>query len=268
MSDVATPVLHTRIWQEEAEGDAFTTGVARCHGYDVYGEMLGRASWPQMLLLMIKGEIPSAAQAALMQDLLIAMANPGPRHPAVHAAMAGGVGGSPAAACLTAALAVGAGRAGGAREVFEAITAWQACAVGFADLPQQLAARVQQASNAVDIWPAHDCWPGFGPHGDVTPKPIRQTLTSLISHAPSGALAHLYEHLQSLSAQAGHGHNFCGVMAAACVDLGLSPAQGEMLHLLITLPGAAVHALEQADTGYKRFPYGDVDLLDDPDQQS
>ena len=49
--------------------------------------------------------------------LALALANPGPRDPMVHAAMCGGVGGSHAAASLIAALAVGAGQSGGAREV-------------------------------------------------------------------------------------------------------------------------------------------------------
>lgn len=52
--------------------------------------------------------------------------------------------------------------------------------------------------------------------------------------------------------------------AAALADLGFNAQQGEMLFLLLRLPGAAAHALEQADYGFKRFPYPQVDLLDDP----
>jgi len=47
-------------------------------------------------------------------------------------------------------------------------------------------------------------------------------------------------------------------------DLGFSPEQGEMLHLLLRLPGAAVHALEQRDGGYKNFPFFRVELENDP----
>ena len=46
-----------------------------------------------------------------------------------------------------------------------------------------------------------------------------------------------------------------GVAAATCRDLGLNAEQGEMLYLLLRLPGAAVHALEQARLGFKRFPF-------------
>ncbi|MDQ8022561.1 MAG: hypothetical protein REI94_12030 [Moraxellaceae bacterium] len=255
--------LSTRIWQETASVDsAYQTEVARCHGYDVYGELLGRIEWPQMLFLMLTGEAPTAAQAALLGDLMVAIANPGPRHPAVHAAMAGAVGGSPAAACLQAALAVGAGRAGGAREVFEAVTAWQACKGDFTALPTMLEG---MRDDAPDIWPQHAGWPGFGPHDGTTPLPIRQSIARLTSHIPGGALAYLDRHEGALSALAGEGLNFCGVSAAACFDLGLTAAQSEMLHLLLTLPGAAAHALEQSTTHYKAFPYGGVELDDDPD---
>ncbi len=46
-----------------------------------------------------------------------------------------------------------------------------------------------------------------------------------------------------------------GVAAAAFRDLGLNAEQGEMLYLLLRLPGAAAHALEQKQVGFKRFPF-------------
>jgi citrate synthase len=46
--------------------------------------------------------------------------------------------------------------------------------------------------------------------------------------------------------------------------LGCTPEQGEMLFLLLRLPGAAVHALEQKHTGYKNFPFFQIELENDP----
>jgi citrate synthase len=46
--------------------------------------------------------------------------------------------------------------------------------------------------------------------------------------------------------------------------LNFIPAEGEMLYLLLRLPGAAAHALEQERLGYKRFPFYAVELEDDP----
>src|SRR5205814_8308814 len=111
MADDKTEKVLTRIWLEEPEPDnAFATRAAYCHGFDVYGEMLGRASWSDMLYLLFLGETPSRQQATLLNALAVALANAGPRDPAVHAAMCAGVGGSTAAASLMAALAVGAGQ--------------------------------------------------------------------------------------------------------------------------------------------------------------
>ncbi|MGC2166803.1 MAG: hypothetical protein WA632_12425, partial [Gallionella sp.] len=102
--------IHTRIWQEEAEPDnAFAAASCHCHGYDVFGELLGKASWIEYLFLLFRGEAPTVQQAKLLEGLAIALANPGPRDASIHAAMCGGVGGSTSASCLTAALAVGAG---------------------------------------------------------------------------------------------------------------------------------------------------------------
>src|SRR5215510_8419959 len=120
--------IQSRIWLEEPESDnPFATRSAFCHGYDVYGEMIGRASWADMIHLLFKGEAPSDAARAALDLLAVAFANPGPREPSVHAAMCGGVGGSVAAASLMAALAVGAGSLGGAREIALAMEAWLAC---------------------------------------------------------------------------------------------------------------------------------------------
>ena len=52
-----------------------------------------------------------------------------------------------------------------------------------------------------------------------------------------------------------------GVAAAAFADLGFAPEQGEMLHLLLRLPGAAAHTLEQREYGHKRFPFGRIEFV-------
>src|SRR3954470_7827712 len=128
-----TTYIQSRIWLEEPEpNNAFTTRAAFCHGYDVYGEMVGNAGWVDMIYLLFKGEAPTRAQAAALEILAVALANPGPRDASVHAAMCAGVGGSPAAASLMAALAVGAGSLGGAREIFLAMEGWVACGRDFA----------------------------------------------------------------------------------------------------------------------------------------
>jgi citrate synthase len=212
-----------------------------------------------MLYLLFRGEAPTAAEAGLLETLAVALANPGPRDASVHAAMCGGVGGSTAASCLMAALAVGAGQLAGGREVFLAMQAWADCGTDLAAWRDRLAA---PAAEQASVWPTPEHAPGFDPHGVSTATPVRQTLAALGGHAPATRLRWLAANCEALEAAAGHPLALAGVAAAAFADLGFSAEEGEMLHLLLRLPGAAAHALEQRHLGYKRFPFFAIEFDD------
>jgi citrate synthase len=254
--------MQSRIWLEEPEeGNPFSAKAAYCHGYDVYGGMLGRARWAEMIYLLFKGEAPSRAQAGMLDVLAVALANPGPRDASVHAAMCGGVGGSPAAASLMAALAVGAGSFGGSREIVLAMEAWSACG---RDLEAWKRRRAEPVTEAVGIWPADDHPAGFDPHAIRVSDPVRQTLARLGERDPDSNAAWLQAHLADMQAMAGHPVSMAGAAAAAFTDLGFSPSEGEMLYLLLRLPGAAAHALEQGGYGHKKFPFYRMELQEGP----
>ncbi len=254
--------VSTRIWLEEPEPDnGFAARNAWLRGYDVYREMLGRASWADMMYLLFRGEVPSKAQATLLEALALALANAGPRDPAVHAAMCGAVGGSTSASCLMAALAVGAGQLGGGREVLSAMQAWERCGQDLESWQQHLSSRAPEVAS---VWPSTQHAPGFEAHGANMAGIVRQTLSCLASISPGSRLVWLFEHREALARAAGSSPAMTGVAAAALADLGFAPPQGEMLYLLLRLPGAAAHALEQGETGHKKFPFFQLDLLDDP----
>lgn len=254
--------IHTRIWREEAEPDnPFATRTAWCRGYDVFGQMVGNARWVEMLVLLFHDELPGESSLDMLEALAVALANPGPRDPAVHAAMCGGVGGSTAAASLIAALAVGAGSYKGAREIFDAMNAWTACGDDFAGLAACLTRHTQET---VDIWPQREHPAGFDPHGVATPTSVRQLLETLARIGASPRLSWLAAQRRELEKTVGLPLDISGIAAAAFADLAFTPAEGEMLFLLLRLPGAAAHALEQTGYGYKRFPFGPLELEDDP----
>ena len=256
----AMTYLTSAIWLEDPEPDnAFACRAAYCHGYDVYGEMIAHAGWADMLYLLFKGEAPSRAQAAALEILGVALANPGPRDASVHAAMCAGVGGAPAAAALTAALAVGAGGAGGAREVFRAMQAWAACGTSL-DAWRNFWATGAHTTGALEVWPAVEHPVGFDPLGVDTATPVKQVLARLAMLAADSKCAWLRANLSSMEQAAGCPLSMIGVAAAALTDLGMLPEQGEMLFLLLRLPGAAAHALEQHALGHKRFPFYAVEL--------
>jgi len=93
---------------------------------------------------------------------------------------------------------------------------------------------------------------------------VLQTLQTLVAMGPGPRLPWMVAHRAELERVAGLPLSMAGVAAAALADLGFDATQGEMLHLLLRLPGSAAHALEQARQGFKRFPYPTVDLQDDP----
>ncbi len=247
-------VIHSRIWEETPEqNNPFAAAACYCAGYDVYGDLLGKASWVEYLYLLFRGDPPSVEEARLLEGLAVAVANPGPRDHSVRAAMSGGVGGSTSASSLMAALAGGAGQLGGAREVFLAMECWRACG-------QDLEAWVRRLSHPpraerADVWPAMEHPPGFDPHGASCPTPVRQTLEYLARCGVGSALAWLQAHRDELEGGAGCPLAMTGIAAAAIIDLGFEPRQGEMLFLLLRLPGAAAHALEQQDFGWRRYPF-------------
>ncbi len=256
---------YTKIWREEPEADnPFAAKACYCHGYDVYGEVLHKASWIEYLYLLFQGERPSPAQAQLLERLAIALANPGPREASVRAAMNGGVGGSRNAASLMAALAVGAGQYGGGHEVYILLNIWQECGEDLDAWRHRL--RNPNEHYREDIWLPIEHAPGFDPNGESCPTPVQQTLALLSSISPGTALAWLQAQREGLERELGYPLAMSAVAAAAFHDLGLNGHQASMLYLMLRLPGAAVHALEQRELGWKKFPfYGDaIELTDDP----
>lgn len=260
--------INTRIWREVPETDnPFAAAACFCHGYDVFGDILGKASWIEYLYLLFCGDRPNESQRRLLEDLAIVLANPGPRDHSVMAAMNGGVGGSNNAACLMAALAVGAGQYGGSREVALSQSIWIECG---RDLDKWRARIVNPPqTERADVWPDMEHVPGFDPHGVSCPAPVRQSLKHFSGISPGPALGWLDCNRDALEEVADSPLAMTGVIAAAFHDLDISPQQGEMLHLILRLPGAAVHALEQNQTGFRKFPFflNAVHLTNDPGRQ-
>jgi citrate synthase len=264
MNDKESPhSIRSSVWQEEAETDnPFAAAACYCRGYDVYGDLLGKIGYIEYLYLLFKGERPKPAVAAVLETLAVALANPGPRDPSVHAAMAAGVGGSTAASVLMAALAVGAGSHGGAREIFLALEAWKKNGNELANWRSALASPA--APTRLQVWPEPGHPPGFDPYGKSCANPVRQTLSQLVAMMPAGHLAWLSQEREALESMAGHPLAMTGVAAAALADIDFSASEGEMLALLLRLPGAAIHALEQGRQGFRQFPFFELDLENDP----
>ncbi|ADJ28090.1 citryl-CoA lyase [Nitrosococcus watsonii] len=258
-------VIHSRIWEEVAAPDnPFVAAACYCSGYDVYGDLLGKASWIEYLYLLLKQERPSPKEARLLEGLAVAIANPGPRDHSIRAAMCAGVGGSTSASSLMAALAVGAGQLNGAHEVASAMASWQECGRNLMAWQERLQHPPQE--ERADVWLPLEHPPGFDPHGASCAMPVQQTLAFLAKNSPGEALSWLQTHRPELETAANCPLAMTGVAAAAMSDLDFNIQQGEMLYLLLRLPGAAAHALEQQVYGWRRYPFfrNGLELSDEP----
>lgn len=256
--------IRSGLWFEEPEPDnPFAAKRALCAGYDVFGDILGKASWAEFVYLLFMGKRPTPEQTALLNDLSIAFANPGPRDHSVLAAMAGGAGGSTHAASLSAALAVGAGQLGGAHEVARCVEAWKSIGADLGAWKKLIAN--PSIEGRPDIWPPVEHPPGFDPNGASCPTPVRQTLAHLASLSCGKTLPWLATHRRGLEESAGLPLAMSSVAAAALFDLGFNPAQAEMIYLILRLPGAGAHALEQQEKGWRSYPFyrEGLELLDD-----
>jgi citrate synthase len=95
----------------------------------------------------------------------------------------------------------------------------------------------------------------------------RDILTALLRYSPeSSALCWLSQHREVFEAELGYPLALSGICAAAFYDLGFNPQMAAYLYLILRLPGAAMHAIEQQGFGWKKFPFfaENIVLKDDP----
>jgi citrate synthase len=245
-------VIKTRLWSEiPAREDDFVAEKCLAAGYDVYGDLLGKVSWIEYLYLLSLHKAPTPPQKKLLNDLAVAIACLGPRDPAIQAAMTAAAAGATAASSLIAAIAVGAGQLNGARDVHDLMLIW-------AEAGNSLDAwreSILQKDGSQTIWPDRSHPPGFDPTAGVCGAPLIKTIAHL-DHGPDTVhLQWLHKHRVELQDAAGMPLAFTAIAAAAFLDLGLDAQQGEMLFLLLRLPGAATLAVEQHQRGWKDYPF-------------
>jgi len=260
------PCFETTIWDEEAHPDnPFFAEKAWCHGYDVYGDLLSKASYSDYILLLFLGEKPTVEQTRLFDILSVACGNTGPRDPAIRAAMNSGVGGSPAASNLISFLAVGAGNYEGSREVFH-LVGWLHEHGTDENAWNELMQDPNRSRSPQEVWQVLEHFPGINPHSPKSSLPVQQLLNAC-KEADNHSLWRWFESkLASFEQQGEGGVNVNFIIALGLYRLGLTAEQAEFCHLFMRLPGAAVHALEAKHQGWKKFPFfgKQIQLSDDP----
>ncbi len=248
----------TRIWQELPSSDnPYIAASASCHGYDLF-ELMEKRSLVDVFYCLFRGELPSKAEAQLLQQLMIALINPGPRHPATRAAMNVGVGKTEPLHILPIATAVLGGDYMGGGEIEPAMRFFrkhqhtnpvECVADGLATISvAKTESETRQEKISAQFF-------GFGVRNggiEIMASHIAQRLVALEGagkalHWACAVNAELQAH--------GVGILTTGVAAAVFADLGFQPRAGGSLFQLLGAPGLLAHGLELANKPITAMPF-------------
>lgn len=243
----------TRIWEEvPSDQNPYLAQHCRCHGYDLM-DLMQKRSLVDVLYLLFIGELPTKDQAKLLETLMIAFINPGPRHPAARTAMNAGVGRTNTAHILPISLTVLGGDHLGGGEV----TAAMRFLMKHSDSdPASIAQNLLVNADPPGTGDRHIA-PGFGSHfGGIDPLP--QSIARILLAQPgSGKVLQWSNTFAEALNPHGLGWLCTGVCAAVFIDLKFPPRSGAGLFQLVCAPGLLAHGLELADKPITTMPFLD-----------
>ncbi|PUA29145.1 MAG: hypothetical protein B0W54_00600 [Cellvibrio sp. 79] len=235
----------SQIWHETpAVDNPYIAASSHCYGYDLH-ELMHKRSYVDVIFLLFRGELPSAAQAELLQQLMIALINPGPRHAATRAAMNVGVGKTDPLHILPIATAVYAGEYSGAKEVEMSMTFIEA------NCERDVAVVVQE--NFIDTDAVERT--GFGVrHGGIELRAVQLAQQLQQLDGAGNALA-WGNRLAAALTPMKKNWLITSVAAAVLLDLGFSTRVGASFFQLLGAPGLLAHGLEMAGKPILAMPF-------------
>jgi citrate synthase len=242
-----TDVSDTTRWWSTAVSE-IEPGVVRLRGYPVE-QLIGRASFVETVWLLLRGELPSATQADLLEAALVAAVDHGPQAPSIAAARM-------AATCgvgLNNALATGVNLLGDVHG-----GAGQQCLALLDGLAARDDVQLEEtvAELLADLRSRGAHVPGFG-HRFHPVDPRRDPLVGAVERAAAaGEVAgrHLAAALE-LERQLAAGRsrpvpmNIDGATAIVYGELGFDPELGRGLFCLSRSVGVLAHAWEERSQG-------------------
>lgn len=251
MTDQPTDAL--RAWWRTAIID-IAPGQIGVRGYPIE-QLIGSISFPAMIWLLLRGELPSPPQAALLEAALVASVDHGPQAPSIAIARMSVTCGLP----LNNAVASGVNALGDIHggagqqcmELYEAIAA----ACGERPLDASLEEEVRDEVERASRGPGR-LIPGFGHRfHPVDPRVVR--LLAMVDQSArdgtvSGRFARIGRAVEAeLERRKGRRipMNIDGVTAVVFCELGFPPPLGRGLFVLSRAAGILAHAWEQSTQG-------------------
>jgi len=220
-------------------------------GYPIE-ELIGRIGFADMVWLMLRGEVPSRAQARLFEAALVAAVDHGPHAPSIAIARMAVTCGLPLNGAVASAVNVLDDVHGGAGEQCMELLREVDVAAGHADCGDDVVA------GALERWIAErgKVVPGFGHrwHG-VDPRAVR--LLQLVDEAAAAGVvggrfarhARAIERLLQGTKRTPIPMNIDGATAVIYSELGFATALGRGVFLLSRSVGILAHAWEQSQQG-------------------
>jgi citrate synthase len=227
-------------WWSNAISD-ISPGVIRFRGYPIE-DLIGAVSFPQMIWLMLRGELPTPAQAGLLELTLVAAVDHGPQAPSIAAArMASSCGLDLNNAMATGVNLLGNVHGGAGQQYMEVLAGLRATV--------RAGSTVTDAVNAlVDDYRTRRAYiPGFG-HRYHPRDPRRDPLITAVTRAAADGVVpgdHLELSLALEKALHPVPMNIDGATATIHSELGFPPELGRGLFVLSRSVGILAHAWEQ-----------------------
>jgi citrate synthase len=226
-------------------------GVIRFRGFPIE-QLIGRVSFPQMIWLMLKGDLPSSEQGALLEAALVAAVDHGPQAPSIAIGRMAVTCGLPLNGAMASAINVLDDVHGGAGEQ---------CMELYAEIARRQDAGLKRDAaieGGLDAFVAANgkIVPGFG-HRFHPIDPRSPRLLELVDDARrkkvvSGRFAEIGRGVEDLM-QRRKGRkipmNIDGATAVIYSELSFSPALGRGLFILSRSVGILSHAWEQSQQG-------------------
>lgn len=210
-------------------------------------DLIGQVSFPQMIWLMLRGDLPSDGQARLLEAALVAAVDHGPQAPSIAAGRMAVTCGLPLNGALASAVNMLDDVHGGAGEQAVALYS-RIDAAGLAALPQVVADWRAERGKYV---------PGFGHrfHNPVDPRApalMAEVAKAVEAGVCDGRFAEIGQaleaHLAEVSGRA-LPMNIDGATAVIYAELGFPAPLARGLFLLSRSVGILAHAWEQMEQG-------------------
>ncbi len=227
-------------------------GRIRVRGYDI-AELMDKLSFAQAIYLILRGELPDAKQARMIEAILVSSIDHGASPPSVLGTRTIISGGNPLnAAVAGGVLVIGDSHGGAIEQSARILQEWAGRAGG----PSQVATAL-----VADLQASHKRMPGYG-HRLHTTDPRTVKLFEIAARLDfSGRHTELAKAVEAEFERIGGKKlpiNVDGAIAAVISDMGFDWRLGKGFFIISRVPGLVAHAYEEMTTQKPMRQLGDA----------